>query len=145
MDMASLLAAQQLLAGSGGASLSASQQQQLVGKKSKTFSLLFIFSCNKWAAVCSSCQQPSSSNCSPGNLCPNIRSWSLSQPKINKIGPKKLKMTAKTKDWCWVKIAFIHFYGFGLCAPSIFSPYRHKSDADHPLKLCLTEMSTGTM
>ena len=31
MDMASLLAAQQLLAGSGGASLSASQQQQLVG------------------------------------------------------------------------------------------------------------------
>ena len=33
MDMASLLAAQQLLAGSGGASLSASQQQQLVGKQ----------------------------------------------------------------------------------------------------------------
>ena len=39
MDMASLLAAQQLLAGSGGASLSASQQQQLVGNcwEIKTF------------------------------------------------------------------------------------------------------------
>ena len=60
--------------------------------------------------------------------------WSLPQPKINKIGPKKLSMTAKTKDWCWVKIALIHFYGFGLRAPSIFSLYRHKPDADHPLK-----------
>ena len=37
MDMASLLAAQQLLAGSGGASLSASQQQQLVGVKVEKF------------------------------------------------------------------------------------------------------------
>ena len=44
--MASLLAAQQLLAGSGGASLSASQQQQLVGKirNPRMFSLSRIFS-----------------------------------------------------------------------------------------------------
>ena len=42
MDMASLLAAQQLLAGSGASSLSASQQQQLVGKNREIKAIIFL-------------------------------------------------------------------------------------------------------
>ena len=42
MDMASLLAAQQLLAGSGASSLSASQQQQLVGVKVEKINWLVL-------------------------------------------------------------------------------------------------------